>query len=186
LDDEIFIKGFQKLAVDNQFNISIQFLSRHKNFFLPKKIGTWRDNSDFFEEKKEEKIESYIYPIEEIYERGNIMNCLSNNKIVINSSHNLLTTRYLEQIKKLGLPFVISPCSDIATKVDFKWKNATLSDLRLETIVALVRHYNRVDYSEKEQQPLDEEKNIQFICDNYHDVAKFKEIINETDEKIKG
>jgi hypothetical protein len=83
LDDEIFIKGFQKLAVDNQFNISIQFLSRHKNFFLPKKIATWRDNSDFFEEKKEEKIESYIYPIEEIYERGDIMNCFSDNKIVI-------------------------------------------------------------------------------------------------------
>jgi hypothetical protein len=61
-----------------------------------------------------------------------------------------------------------------------------MSDLRLKTIGALVNHYNRVDYSEKEQQPLDEEKNIQFICDNYHDVAKFKEIINETDEKIKG
>ena len=177
LDDGLFRYDFYPLVEKHILMITTQFLSRNKNFFSSKVATVWKNNSELFEEKKLEPIEKYIYPIDEVYEKGDIMYCFTDNKIVVNSAHNLLTIQYLEMIKKLGLPFVISPCSDIPTKVNFKWKNATMNDLKNKVIIALSKHYKQVNSLEK---------NIQFIYDNYHDVAKFKEIINETDEKIKG
>jgi hypothetical protein len=177
LDDGLFRYDFYPLVEKNMLMITTQFLSRNKNFFSSKVSTVWKNNSELFEEKQLEPIEKNIYPIDEVYEKGDIMYCFTDDKIVVNSSHNLLTTQYLEMIKKLGLPFVISPCSDIPTKVNFKWGNATMNKLKSKVIMALSRHYKQVNSLEK---------NIQFIYDNYHDVAKFKEIINETDEKIKG
>jgi hypothetical protein len=186
LDDGLFTKGFQALAERNNLNITTQFLTRNRDFFKRNKSSVWKTNSEFYQTRKEEPISNYIFSIDEIYNKNSLRVCTTAEKIVVVSAYNLLTPQYLEMIIDSGLPFIISPCSDIETKIEFQWKNATMDTLRSKAILVLTHHYNRVDYYEKKGRPLNEEKNIQFIYDNYYDAAKFKQLINETEEKIQG
>lgn len=183
LDDMLMEYDFYPLGCEvYRFKITIQLLNREK-----KVMTVWEKNSAFFETNKLEKIKDYLYPINEVYEKTDIENCFSDKKILIDSSHNLLTTRYIEMIKNLGLPFVLTPVSDIVTKVDFEWQNESLENLRSKGTASLIKHYNRVNYYEKDEEleTLNEEKTIQFIYDNYHDSIKLKTLLKEINETIK-
>lgn len=183
LDDMLMAYDFYPLGCEiYRFKITIQLLNREK-----KVMTVWEKNSAFFETKQLEKIKDYLFHINEVYEKTDIEHCFSDKKILIDSSHNLLTTRYIEMIKNLGLPFVITPASDIVTKVDFEWKNESLESLRLKGTGSLMKHYNRVNYYEKDEEleTLNEEKTIQFIYDNYHDSIKLKALLQEINETIK-
>ncbi|MDQ7086050.1 MAG: hypothetical protein Q9M36_14555 [Sulfurovum sp.] len=87
-------------------------------------------------------------------------------------------------IKVLGLPIIFSPVSDKITELCVFDKNTKLDDLKQVAICILNEHYAEIDFLEKESEKNNtkaptQEKNIQFIYDNYHDVAEFKRLINE-------
>ncbi len=176
LDDGLMTYDFYPLSCEKYgFRTTIQFLNRNS-----KAESVWEENSDFFLNNSSKKIGDYIYEIEEEYEKSMIDSCFEDDKIVIDSKHNLLSTRYIEMIKNFGLPFVFTPTSDVPTEVDFSWKDKKLKDLRLKGCMALKKHYNQVVNHKK-----DGEKNIQFIYDSYHDMIKFKTLIQDREEKIR-
>lgn len=179
LDDMLMDYDFYPLnCVEYSFIITIQFLNRKKRV-----MSVWKQNSDFFEQKKEEKIVDYVLKINDLDEKDDIENCFLDDKILIDSSYNLLTVRYIEMIKSLGLPFVLTPTSDIETKIEYNWEDKALKDLKRKSTRPLKKHYRNVKKDDLDSSKV--ERKIQFIYDNYHDSIKLKTLLQEINETIK-
>ncbi len=182
LDNGLFAIDCRSLKIDGSsevLNATIRLLSRDKDFFEDNyRISAWRTNSRVYRDNLQKLIQDIIQSIDESTKRHHIRFCFSRHKILVVSKYNLFDIKYLERVNTFGLPIIFSPCSNTPIDIDFGWNKKNLSILR-ETATDALDEY----YYDREESPI-QDKLVQFVYDDYFEVEKFKEMINDTKEYL--
>jgi len=182
LDDGLFHIDCSLLHIDGSSLLkqaTIRLLYRDQNFYGDNfKIQCWQTNSQKYRKRRSETIESNIKAIDDsAYIEDSIKDYIEYQEMIVVSKYNLFEMKYLERIRSRGLPLLFSPCGDKPTEVDFDWGDKVLDRLRQKAMQGLKKHYRQVAREENSSK----ERLVQFVYDDYFEVERFKEMINEKD-----